>query len=126
MVIVVLGRSFFRRFFRRSLIIKSFLCRRSTPRRNDSNGLSIELDMHNRQQSAGGAETDHSVSWLFISTRVLKNKQRVVEDSHRLFEGDAVLTLVLRSLRFIPFKRRTTVFEEPVHRQLEYHVVFTM
>jgi hypothetical protein len=73
--------------------------------------------MHNRQQSAGGAETDHSVSWLFISTRVLKNKQRVVEDSHRLFEGDAVLTLVLRSLRFILFNRRTTVFEELVHRK---------
>jgi len=25
-----------------------------------------------------------------------------------------VLTLVFRSLRFIPFKSRTTVFEEPV------------
>ena len=67
--------------------------------------------MYNRQQSAGGAETDRSVSWFF-STRVLKNKQRVVEDCHRLFEGDAVLTLVLRGLRFVPFKSRTTVFEE--------------
>jgi hypothetical protein len=26
-----------------------------------------------------------------------------------------VLTLVLRGLRFVPFKGRTTVFEEPVH-----------
>jgi hypothetical protein len=77
--------------------------------------LSIELDMYNRQQSAGGAKTDHSVSWFFISTRVLKNKQRVIEDSHRLFKGDAVLTLVLSGLRFVPFKGRTTVFEEPVN-----------
>ena len=76
--------------------------------------------MYNRQQSAGGAKTDHGVPWFFISTRILKNKQRVVEDGHRLFEGDAVFMLVLRGLRFIPFKGRTTVFEEPIHWELGY------
>jgi len=68
--------------------------------------------MDDRQQSADRAETDRGISRFFISIRVLKNKQRVVEDCHRLFEGDAVLTLVLRGLRFVPFKSRTTVFEE--------------
>jgi hypothetical protein len=69
--------------------------------------------MYNRQQSAGGAETDRGISWFFISTRILKNKQWVIEDCHRLFEGDTVLALVLRGLRFVPFKGRTTMFEDP-------------
>jgi hypothetical protein len=82
--------------------------------------------MYNRQQSAGGAETDRGVSWFFIPTRILKNKQRVIEDGHRLFEGDTVLALVLCGLRFVPFKGRTTMFEDSVHGKLEYHYVFTM
>jgi hypothetical protein len=65
--------------------------------------LSVELDLYNRQQSAGGAETDRGISGFF-STRILKNKQRVIEDGHRLFEGDTVLAPVLRGLRFVPSK----------------------
>jgi hypothetical protein len=88
--------------------------------------LSVELDMDDRQQSADGTETDRGISGFFVSARISKNKQWVIEDGHGLFKGDAMLALVLRGLRLVPFKGRTTVFEDPVHGRLEYHFVFTM
>jgi hypothetical protein len=75
--------------------------------------------MDDRQQSAYGTETDRGISGFFISARISKNKQWVSK-TVTASEGDTVPALVLRGLRFAPFKGRTTMFEDPIHGKLEY------
>src|SRR5215472_4022416 len=55
------------------------------------------------------------ISLLLAPARILQHKEGVIEDGYGLFEGDAVLALILRGFRLIPAEARASVLEDAVH-----------